>query len=72
MRKILNEKQIASILHYYDDKVKGYCWEVTDDKSIDPIRSESDDEFYPYVILIDGNFFDAITSDFYNELMEEE
>ncbi len=74
MRKTLNEKQVILISKLFEDDIEpnNHYWEVTDDKSFDPIRSESDDEFYPYVILRDELFFDAITSELYNKLMEEE
>lgn len=77
MKKILNENQVIYILNTYED-YKDYiepnnrCWEVTDDKSFDTIRSESDDKFYPYVLLRDGLYFDAITEYTYNKLMELE
>lgn len=71
MKKVLTNAQIAALKRWLEiDEETNGIWEFTDDKSFDPIRNESDDKAFPYVILLDGNFYDAISSHFYNMIME--
>lgn len=46
-------------------------WIITTDKSLDPIRNETDDKVFPYVLLISGIFEDALGELFVKEILGE-
>ena len=45
-------------------------WVITDDKSYDEIRNESDDKAFPWCLLINNKFYDALSDDFVDEIVE--
>ena len=76
MTKELNRRQTIYMLIRLEleDELENLLkdkWEITDDKSYDPIRSESDDEAYPYVVLRNGEFYDAISYNFKRDIFTE-
>lgn len=74
---ILNDAQKKKVLDYlygefdlytfYKDKLDRE-WYITDDKSLDPVRSDSDDAAFPMVLVIDGDFVDALTKEFADKI----
>ena len=46
-------------------------WIITTDKSLDPVRNETDDKTFPYVLLINGVFEDALSEFFVKEILGE-
>lgn len=74
---ILNDAQKKKVLDYlfgefdiytfYKDKLDRE-WYITDDKSLDPVRSDSDDAAFPMVLVIDGEFVDALTKEFADKI----
>lgn len=75
---ILNDAQKKKVLDYlfgefdvytfYKDKLDRE-WYITDDKSLDPVRSDSDDAAFPMVLVIDGDFVDALTKEFADKII---
>lgn len=43
-------------------------WVITSNKELDPIRNPSDDAQFPYVLLIDNEFVDALSKDYINKV----
>lgn len=68
---ILSKKQKEYILdNLFEDTDKYYFhklnkkWVLTTDKSLDPIRNEEDDTAFPYVLIVDGEFADALGKEY--------
>lgn len=70
MKIELNKNQIKYIISQLgiEDSLKYNKWELTDDKSYDDIKTEYNYLAFPYVLLINDKFFDAITETFKNEI----
>lgn len=71
---ILTPQQKEFIKYDLFDQPEDYdinsIWEITSDKSKDPVRNPSDDEAFPYVLLINGNFIDSLSSDYISKIMK--
>lgn len=71
MTVTLSKEAVEDFLEYYLNGEKYKCdfkWELTDDLSKDPDPAP---EEFPYVILKDGKFFDAITERYAKELLKK-
>lgn len=44
-------------------------WIISSNKELDPIRTPEDDKQFPYVLIIDNEFVDALSADFANKYM---
>lgn len=66
MRRDLTQEEVDRLLGFMEDyndynTINEHHWEITDDKIFDPIRSESDDKEFPYIVLVDGIFYEALS-----------
>lgn len=71
---VLNDKQKNFILYNLFDDPDSYDvnseWVISSDKTLDPVRNESDDKAFPYVLIIDGKFVDALTPEYVGSIMK--
>lgn len=72
MRVVLNKAQKEYIIDFYDD-----CdfdinkeWVITDNPDDDDlIEAQEPDYSFPYKLLIDKKFYDALSNHFFEEIM---
>lgn len=74
MQRVLDFNKVDYMLFeleikHTEEDIKNNQWIITDDKSKDEIRTKSDDKVFPYIVLKNGQFFEAITKNFYNEIL---
>ena len=75
---VLNDYQKQTLLNnlFEDEELHDFYtnklnteWIISSNKELDPIRTPEDDEQFPYVLIIDGEFVDALSANFANKYM---
>ena len=57
-------------LHNFYQAKLNTDWVITSNKELDPIRNPSDDAQFPYVLIVDGEFTDALGKDYINKVKD--
>lgn len=69
LKLIDNLFEEEDLFEFYMEKLNKE-WYFTYDKTLDPVRNAEDDKAFPVVLIVDGEFTDALGEDFSKEILK--